>query len=196
MRPRKLIGILHPRLAVVLHDLAMVALAWWLAKILRYTLMHTGVADFLPLEFPLVLAVQGSVFAWTGLYKGLWRFASLPDLWNIVRACLVGTLGIGLVLFLYSRLEGVPRSMFILYPVVLSVLLGGPRLAYRFWKDSRIDLFASRQSQRVIVIGAGRAGETLARDLRRDLRYQLVGFVDDDAALRGARVQGAPVLGA
>jgi FlaA1/EpsC-like NDP-sugar epimerase len=195
MRPRRLIGILHPRLAVVLHDLAMVAFAWWLAKILRYTLMQTGVADFLPLEFPLVLAVQGSVFAWTGLYKGLWRFASLPDLWNIVRACLVGTLGIGLVLFLYSRLEGVPRSMFVLYPIVLSVLLGGPRLAYRFWKDSRIDLFASHKSRRVIVIGAGRAGETLARDLRRDLRYQLVGFVDDDATLRGARVQGAPVLG-
>jgi FlaA1/EpsC-like NDP-sugar epimerase len=195
MRPAKLIGVLHPRLAVVVHDLGMAALAWWLAKFLRYMLLHAGVADFMPLEFPLVLAVQGGVFAWTGLYKGLWRFASLPDLWNIVRASLVGTLGIGLVLFLYTRLDGVPRSTFILYPIVLSILLGGPRLAYRFWKDSRLDLFASRKSQRVIIIGAGRAGETLARDLRRDARYQLVGFVDDDASLRGARLHGIPVLG-
>ena len=195
MRPRSLIGILHPRLAVVVHDLGMVALAWWGAKVLRYLLLHTGHAEFMPLEFPLVLAVQGGVFAWTGLYKGLWRFASLPDLWNIVRAALVGTLGIGLALFLYDRLEGVPRSLFVMYPVVLSILLGGPRLAYRFWKDSRVDLFASRKSRRVIIIGAGRAGEALARDLRRDARYQLVGFVDDDMSLRGSRVHGAPVLG-
>ncbi|RAP57925.1 nucleoside-diphosphate sugar epimerase/dehydratase [Oleiagrimonas sp. MCCC 1A03011] len=196
MRTRRLIGVIHPRLAVVLHDLAMVALAWWLAKALRYVLAHsTGQVDFLPLEFPIVLAVQGAVFAWTGLYKGLWRFASLPDLWNIARAAVVGTLGIGLTLFLYSRLAGVPRSVLFLYPVTLSVLLGGPRLAYRFWKDSRLDLFASQKSRRVLVIGAGRAGETLARDLRRDSRYRLVGFVDDDAALRGARVHGIPVLG-
>ncbi|KGI78436.1 multidrug MFS transporter [Oleiagrimonas soli] len=191
-----MIGVIHPRLAVVLHDLVMVALAWWLAKALRYVLVHTtGHADFLPLEFPLVLVVQGGVFAWTGLYKGLWRFASLPDLWNIARAAVVGTLGIGLMLFLYNRLAGVPRSVFVLYPITLSVLLGGPRLTYRFWKDSRLDLFANRQSQRVLIIGAGRAGETLARDLRRDSRYQLVGFVDDDASLRGARVHGVPVLG-
>ncbi len=195
MRAHKWVGSLHPRLAVVIHDLLMVALAWWAAKTLRYLLLHSGDATFLEMEFPLVLAVQGGVFAWTGLYKGLWRFASLPDLWNILRAALVGTLGIGLALFLYDRLQGVPRSIFVLYPVLLSILLGGPRLAYRFWKDSRLDLFASRQSRRVIIIGAGRAGEALARDVRRDARYQLVGLVDDDPSLRGARVHGVPVLG-
>ncbi len=195
MRGHRLMGVLHPRLAVVLHDLLMVALAWWLAKTLRYMLASHGHADFLPVECLLVLAVQGLTFAWTGLYKGLWRFASLPDLWNIARAAVVGTLGIALVLFLYNRLDGVPRSVFVIYPWILAILLGGPRLAYRFWKDSRLDLLDTRQSRRVIIIGAGRAGETLARDLRRDPHFQLVGFVDDDISLRGARLQGIPVLG-
>lgn len=195
MRMPRLNSIIHPRFAVVLHDLGMVALAWWISKILRYLLVHSGQPDFMPMEFPLVLAVQGGIFAWTGLYKGLWRFASLPDLWNIVRAAILGTLAAGLVLFLYDRLAGVPRSVFLIYPLVLSTLLGGPRLAYRYWKDNRLDIFTSRPGRRVIIIGAGRAGETLARDLRRDSRYQLVGFVDADKSLRGARVHGIPVLG-
>jgi FlaA1/EpsC-like NDP-sugar epimerase len=195
VRTRKLIGIIHPRIAVVMHDLAMVALAWWLAKILRYLLVHTGDPTFPALEFPIVLAVQAGVFAWTGLYKGLWRFASLPDLWNIIRAVVVGTVFIGLLLFLYNRLASVPRSVFVLYPILLSLLLGVPRLTYRFWKDSRLDLFSTQTSQRVIIIGADRAGETLARDLRRDSRYRLVGFVDDNPSLRGTRVHGIPVLG-
>jgi FlaA1/EpsC-like NDP-sugar epimerase len=192
---RKLAVILHPRVAVVLHDLVMVALAWWVAKHLRYAMRPDEIATFLPFEFPLVLLVQGAVFAWTGLYKGLWRFASLPDLWNILRATVVGAAAIGAALFLLYRLEGVPRSMLLVYPVVLAVLLGVPRLAYRYWKDSRVDLFQSSPAKRVLVLGADRAGEALARDLSRDSRYHLVGFVDDNPVLRGARVRGVPVLG-
>src|ERR1700754_324197 len=166
---RKLIGIIHPRSAVVTHDLGMAALAWWIAKSLRYALMpEQSAVEYLPLEFPVVLLVQGAIFTWTGLYKGVWRFASLPDLWNILRAACLGALAIGLAMVLYGRLEGVPRSVLLVYPVVLSVLLGVPRLTYRFWKDSRLDLFQSMPTRRVLVVGAGRAGEALARDLRRD----------------------------
>ncbi|WP_250622783.1 nucleoside-diphosphate sugar epimerase/dehydratase [Pinirhizobacter soli] len=193
---RKLIGIIHPRSAVVTHDLGMAALAWWIAKSLRYALMpEQSAVEYLPLEFPVVLLVQGAIFTWTGLYKGVWRFASLPDLWNILRAACLGALAIGLAMFLYGRLEGVPRSVLLVYPVVLSVLLGVPRLTYRFWKDSRLDLFQSMPTRRVLVVGAGRAGEALARDLRRDSRYSVIGFVDDNPALRGARINGMPVLG-
>ena len=78
-------------------------------------------------ELAVVLAIQGAVFWWTGLYQGVWRFASIPDLWNIVRACVLAALGISLGLFLFNRLEGVPRSVFFIYPVILMVLLGMPR---------------------------------------------------------------------
>lgn len=195
MSMRKAIAAIHPRIAVALHDLLVTALSWWIAKTLRYALMPDAAVAFFAFEFPLVLMVQGLLFTWTGLYKGVWRFASLPDLWNILRAAVLGSFAIGLVLFLYNRLEGVPRSVLLLYPVVLAMLLGGPRLAYRFWKDSRLNLFESKAVKRVLIVGADRAGEALLRDLRRDSRYSVVGFVDDQGNLRGAKIAGYPVLG-
>jgi FlaA1/EpsC-like NDP-sugar epimerase len=195
MSLRKFVGIIHPRIAVVAHDLTMAALAWWIAKLLRYTFKPDDIVSFQLLEFPIVLLVQGLIFRWTGLYKSVWRFASLPDLWNILRAAVVGTVAIYVSLFLYNRLDGVPRSVLLLYPILLAVLLGGPRLAYRFWKDSRTDLLQNRTAKRVMIVGADRAGEVLSRDLRHDSRYVVVGFVDDKASLRGASINGQPVLG-
>jgi FlaA1/EpsC-like NDP-sugar epimerase len=195
MSLRKLVGFIHPRVAVVLHDLLVTALAWWMAKLLRYALRPDEIVSFLPLEFLTVLLVQGLIFRWTGLYKSVWRFASLPDLWNIVRAAVIGALFIGLSLFLYNRLAGVPRSVLLLYPGLLAVLLGAPRLVYRYWKDSRNDLLHNQTVKRVLVVGADRAGEVLSRDLRRDNRYAVVGFVDDKPSLRGASINNHPVLG-
>jgi len=195
MSIRKWVGTVHPRAAVVFHDLLVTALAWWVAKELRYALDPKLIVGFESYEFPIVLLVQGLVYSWTGLYKGVWRFASLPDLWNILRAAIVGTVAIGVSLFLYGRLDGVPRSVLLLYPFVLSLFLGTPRLAYRFWKDSRIDLFVNAKTQRVLIVGADSAGEALSRDLHRDTRYVVVGFVDDRRSLRGARINGKPVLG-
>jgi FlaA1/EpsC-like NDP-sugar epimerase len=196
MKLSELSARIHPRTAVVVHDLAVTVLAWWLANTLRYAMLPYGQQlDLLSWQTLIVLGVQAMTFYWTGLYKGLWRFASVPDLWNILRAVVVGVVVIYLALFLYNRLEGVPRSVLLIYPVLLAILLGGPRLAYRYWKDSQLDLFHARHSHRVLVIGAGRAGETLVRDLHRDSGYIPAGFVDDDATLRGARLQGVPVLG-
>jgi len=195
MSLRKLVGFIHPRVAVVFHDLLVTAVAWWVAKWLRYTLRPDEVFSFQLFEFPLVLLVQGLLFRWTGLYKSVWRFASLPDLWNIVRASVIGALSIGLCLFFYNRLGGVPRSVLLLYPGLLAVLLGTPRLAYRYWKDSRTDLLKGQDVKRVLIVGADRAGEVLSRDLRRDNRYAVVGFVDDKPGLRGASINGRPVLG-
>jgi FlaA1/EpsC-like NDP-sugar epimerase len=192
---RKVAAFIHPRVAVVLHDLVATALAWWISKLLRYALKPDEIVSFMLLEFPIVLLVQGLIFRWTGLYKGVWRFASLPDLWNILRAVLLGALAIGLSLFLYNRLEGVPRSVLLMYPMVLAGLLGLPRLTYRFWKDSRDDLRRGVSIKRVLIVGADRAGEVLSRDLRRDSGYAVVGFVDDRMALRGASINGHPVLG-
>jgi FlaA1/EpsC-like NDP-sugar epimerase len=190
------IAAIHPRLAVVLHDLVMVWLAWYLTNLARFSVEPGAPAVALfAVEVPIVLGAQGLVLWWTGLYRGLWRFASLPDLWNIARAGLFGSLAIALALFLFSRLEGVPRSVLLLYPVSLLVLLGAPRMLYRFWKDSRHDAQHREPARRVLVLGAGRAGETLIRELRRENRYIAVGFLDDNRALRGAKVHGVPVLG-
>ena len=196
MNIRRLIAAVHPRIAVVAHDLVMVWLAWFGTNWLRFNLLpDPPPVPLFGSELPIVLALQGIVLWWTGLYRGLWRFASLPDLWNIARGGVIGALLIALSLFLVSRLEGVPRAVLVLYPVALVALLGAPRLAYRYWKDSRLDLQRRAPSKRVLVLGAGRAGETLVRELRREGEYAAVGFLDDDRALRGAKVHGVPVLG-
>ncbi|HVJ61571.1 MAG TPA: nucleoside-diphosphate sugar epimerase/dehydratase [Tahibacter sp.] len=174
----------------------MVWLAWIVTYAIRYSLLpEPQPVIWFGVEVVLVLAVQALVFWWTGLYKGLWRFASLPDLWNIVRGGIAGALLIAITLFLYNRLSTVPRAVLLIYPAVLVVFLGAPRLAYRFWKDSRLDLFQQSVSERVLVLGAGRAGEALVRDLKRENKYRAVGFVDDNASLRGAKLHGVPVLG-
>ncbi|HEY8011129.1 MAG TPA: nucleoside-diphosphate sugar epimerase/dehydratase [Rudaea sp.] len=196
MRPRSLIAAIHPRLAVVLHDLAMVWLAWIATNLMRYSFAPNLPPPFwFSPETGIVVLVQGLVLWWTGLYKGLWRFASLPDLWNILRAGVLGALGIAVALFLYNRLDTVPRGVLVVYPALLVVFLGVPRLVYRYWKDSRFDLARGIPAKRVLVLGAGRAGETLIRELAHENRYRPVGMLDDNTALRGAKVHGVPVLG-
>ena len=158
------VAAIHPRLAVVVHDMVMVWLAWTAVSVMRWSLAPNPppVAPFGP-EVWFVLAAQGVIFWWTGLYRGLWRFASLPDLWNIAKAAVLGALAIAITLFLYNRLETVPRTVLTVYPLVLSVLLGAPRLLYRYWKDSRLDFTTRAPSQRVLVLGAGRPAKPRPR---------------------------------
>ena len=190
---------LNRRFAVIFHDLLMVVTAWALAFMLRYTIAHVQIEwpQFWN-SLPLVIIVQGLALWWTGLYRSLWRFASIPDLWNITRAALIGVTAIGLFLLFYNRMEGVPRSTLLMYPMLLVFLLGGPRLIYRLWKDYNINpknILHRCDVQRVLILGAGSAAEMLARDMRRAPEYQPVGFLDDNSQLRGAKVQGLPVLG-
>ena len=87
-----------------------------------------------------------------------------------------------------------PRTVLVLYPLALTALLGLPRLLYRTWKDQQL-IRTDKAALRVLVLGAGQAGEALVRDLRRAGAYQPVGFLDDATKLRGSQLQGVPVLG-
>lgn len=188
--------ILSIRFLVIIHDLIMVGLSFTLAYLVRYNFSinethYSILADTLPLVF----ITQGLVLWWSRLYRGVWRFASTPDLWNIFRAALIGALSISLVLFLFNRLEGIPRATLILYPFILMVLLGGPRLIYRVWKDKHLHLVNAQDRKRVVIIGAGRAGEMLSRDMLRDGNFLPIAYLDDNKRLHKAKVHGIQVLG-
>lgn len=184
-----------PRSAVVLHDLVMVWLCWHGLHYLRYSMLGAApVQPWWSVEDAIVLVAQGVVLWQVGLYRGLWRFASVPDLWNLVKAGALGLFAIVLGLFLYNRLDTVPRSVLLMYPFALIGLLGTPRLLYRAWKESTLAR-SDAAAIRVLILGAGRAGEALVRDLHRSGAYQPVGFLDDAVQLRGSKVQGVPVLG-
>jgi len=185
------------RTTVIIYDLVAVSLAWALSLLARFNFEIPAAehVDAALTAFPAVLVVQAVISRYFGLYKGLWRFASLPDLWNIIRAAGLGAVSIALALFVINRLEGIPRSMLILYPIFLIFLLGGPRLAYRLWKDHSLSLRNMSGGSRVIVVGAGTGGEMIVRDMLRDGAYLPVGLVDDDSSLLKARIHGVPVLG-
>lgn len=193
---RERMAALLPRLTVVTHDLAMVWVCWQGLHHLRYALLQDPPSfPFWSNEIAIVLVAQGLVFWRVGLYRGLWRFASVPDLWNILKAALLGLLALALGLALYNRLGTVPRAVLVLYPFVLVGLLGMPRLLYRAWKDNQNSEIKNGVALRVLILGAGRAAEALVRDLRRSGAYQPVGLLDDAARLHGTKLHDVPVLG-
>jgi FlaA1/EpsC-like NDP-sugar epimerase len=184
-----------PRAAVVAHDLFMVWLAWYGLHQFRYAIQpNSPPLPYFSIDIALVLFAQGLVFWRVGLYRGIWRFASVPDLVNIFKASLFGLVAVAVAFVFYNRLGQVPRSVLVLYPIALTALLGMPRLVYRSWKDQSLNR-TNKAAMRVLILGAGRAGEALVRDLRRAGAYQPVGFLDDAAKLRGSYLQGVPVLG-
>jgi FlaA1/EpsC-like NDP-sugar epimerase len=189
----------HPRAAVITHDLVMVAVSWLAAGWIINRGGVPGIIVSLPLflELFLVMMAQGLVLWSTGLYKGLWRFASFPDLWNIVRAATFGTILIIAVLTVFygAQVRQILPAV-LMYPAILFLTLGLPRMFYRFWKDSHFSARAGGAgTERALVLGAGRSGALLERELRHRGAFEVVGFLDDDERLRGAQVHGIPVLG-
>ena len=189
----------HPRAAVIAHDFCMVIVASFVvAWLVESTSEFTFSSNFTALMgLSIILVLQGSVLWATGLYKGLWRFASFPDLWNIARASAFGTVAIVMVMALVKGPSiGQWMPTVLIYPVVLFVLLGLPRMCYRFWKDSQTKISPKEKNlKKVLIIGAGRSGAMLEKELRRRGGFDVIGFLDDDNRLLGAQVHGIPVLG-
>ncbi len=181
---------------IILHDCFMTLIAWQLSWWLRFNFDFPYFNWELSLySLPLVLIVQSLVYQRFKLYKGIWRFASIPDLWNIFRASVIGVLSIILVFFISIRLEGIPRSILVLYPILLMFLLGGPRLTYRMWKDHSLKINAGKQRRSVLVVGAGAAADILVRDMLREGSLLPVALVDDNPKLKGFEIHGVEVVG-
>lgn len=124
----------------------------------------------------------------------MWRFASVPHLIRILKAVFLGSLLVAVLAALATRLAGVPRSVFFLYPVLLIAGLSLPRLFYRWFKERHFSL-RRKEGKRVVIIGAGQAGELLLRDLMHREEYLPIGFVDDDKTKQRREIHGVKVLG-
>ncbi|MBI3526313.1 MAG: polysaccharide biosynthesis protein [Betaproteobacteria bacterium] len=184
-------------LLVILHDLAAAALAWALAYWLRFNFdIPPTYQQSLLTTLASVVILQGGI-AWSfGLYRGLWRFASLPDLKRIIFAGAAGALTVPLLLYMLQQLSDVPRSVLVLYPILLVLFMGVSRFLYRSWKDGHLQGFRAVVGEPVLVLGAGDAALTLIRDLARSRQWLVVGLLDDDTAKHRRLLHGVPVLGA
>ncbi len=183
------------------HDVAMAALSFVASLYLRLGGDILGyeprLTAFYTLSFTLIAAC---VFLLTGLYRGIWRYASLPDLFNIARAVSLTVLVFLPVSFVLTRLEALPRSTLLIEWFVLTALLGAPRLAYRLFKDRGLDHILARARHRsvpVLLISAKDGAETFIREMMRDPRavYRVVGVLADTPSRVGREIYRVPVLG-
>ena len=185
--------VLHLRIAVVCHDLVMVWLAWMAGFYIRYSIWpDSPELIFWSSEIMMVMLIQGLISFRFNMYRGLWRFASMPDLINLVKSATVGTLIIALFFFLLNRLEGIPRSVLLMYPVLLLLLWGGPRITYRLWKDKYFNL-NSGTIPRAIVIGAGHLADAFIRNATSSRSCHVLSIIDDSQALKGAQLRGVKI---
>jgi len=181
-------------LAAAAHDLVASVLAWLIAFWLRFNLDIPP--DYLRIaivSLAFVLPINAAVFWGFGLYRGIWRFASLPDLRRIISAVVVVSIAIPTALFMLQI--GVPRSVLIMNPVFLIMLMGGSRLAYRAWKERALGSLLPSQREPVFVIGAEEAAVNLIKELSRSPQWHVVGVFDEDATKLGRQLHGVNILG-
>ncbi len=179
-----------------LHDFTAAVLAWILAYLLRFNFNIP--AQFMPsLLYIAAWAVPLQVFCFLqfGLYKGVWRFASLPDLQRVLKAIFVAALIIVAVLFMLKPQNFVPRSVLILNPLLLVLMVGGSRLLYRAWKDYALYGQTYKSGKPVLLLGAGEAAIALVKDLARSPEWRVVGMLDDHQSMHGRQLHGVKVLG-
>jgi FlaA1/EpsC-like NDP-sugar epimerase len=185
------------RLLVFAHDLVAAALAWILGYWLRFNLDIPP--DFMAImvhRLPLVLAVHAAIFWTLGLYRGLWRYASLPDIRRILIAVGIAALAVPAAIALLGFGDGVPRSVYLIAPPFLALVMGGNRLAYRGWREGRlVALVAKPHAAPVLVLGGGAVAVSLLKDLAVSATWRVVGVLDDDPEKRGTELIGVKVLG-
>ena len=184
-----------------LHDVLMAALSFALALYLRVgdemLTKEPRLNILYGVSFTLIAAV---IFLLTGLYRGIWRYASVPDLFNIARAATLTELVFLPVMFLFTRLDTLPRSFLLIDWLVLIALLGGPRLGYRAFKDRGLDHLLERgRGARVpvLLISTKEGADTFIRETVRDPNavYRVIGMLSDTPSRVGRDIYGVPVLG-
>lgn len=180
----------------ILHDMVASAIAWILAYSLRFNFE-------LPVNFNVemqqtllwVVPLQLAIFWQFGLYRGIWRYASLNDLRRIVMAVLLAAITIPFVLWMLRSGLIVPRSVLVLNPLLLILFMGGSRILYRMWKETRFQGRMNLSGEPVLVLGAGDAAVALSKDLAKNPSWQLLGFLDDDTNKKNCILNGVKVLG-
>ncbi|MBL8529658.1 MAG: polysaccharide biosynthesis protein [Burkholderiales bacterium] len=180
----------------MLHDIAAAACAWMLSYWLRFNLdVPPEYAQNLVQTLPWVVVLQAVCFHGFGLYRGMWRYASLPDLKRIALAVGLAALAVPLLVYMLQLARPVPRSVLIIDPVLLLLIMGGSRILYRGWKERRLYNIAAMSGRPVLVLGAGDAAVTLIKELTRSTEWRVVGLLDDDTRKTGLFLQGLRILG-
>lgn len=183
------------RTIVFFYDAFAICVAWIFSFYLRFdfSVIPTTTLQASLRVLPIILLLQLCSCYSFNLYRGYWRFSSMPDLLRVMKAVITGSLLIAIVLF-FLKDNAIPRTIIPLYAMLSLMLLGGARFVYRWLRDYKT-FFQYRE--RVLIVGAGQAGETLVRDLIKNSEKKIKPtlFVDDAAEKQGREVHGVRVKG-
>ena len=186
----------NPRsMLAMLHDLVAATLAWIFAYWLRFNFEPPPrFVDEMLYTLAWVVPLQGIIFWYFGLYRGLWRYASVVDLRRISLALLTAAAFIPLTIWMFRINVVVPRSVLIIDPILLLLMMGGSRFVYRLWREHN-ERNLNNLGEPVLVLGAGSAAVALSKELSRSREWRLVGFLDDDTTKHGRALNEIKVLG-
>ncbi len=185
------------RFAALIHDFFVSVFAWCVAYLLRFNFK-------IPVEFTtsiwqvalFAIPIQVLFYIQFGLYKGVWRFASIPDLKRILKAIVLSAITIVTLLYMFKPdYIVVPRSVLVLNPLLLMLFMGGSRFIYRSWKEHQLYGPNQIRGEPVLVLGAGDAAIALLKDLERSREWRVIGLLDDNVNMHGREIMGVKVLG-
>jgi len=184
------------RFVEVLVDFALITASFGIAYLLSVNGQGTtSQRHIFEVSLPVVLAARYLAFIPFGLYRGISRYAGARDAASVV-AAVAGSEVLAFAFVAATRsFDGFPRSVFVIDAFVCGTLIG----ISRFWERAVVRVIASlrgrNERRRTLIVGAGRSGRSLLRELRETPGEHVVGFIDDDLALRRRRIQGVAVVG-
>ncbi len=183
------------RFVTYFYDFFVVVASWFLANLFRFNfeIFSSGFMSSLDI-LPLVIFLQLGALALFRLDRIIVQFISLHDVVRILQSSLSATLTIYLLTIMLEQIQDIPFTTFLLDSIFMVVFLGGGRLVYLLFREG---VKPKGEGLRTLIIGAGRAGEILARELLREGQrtYFPVGFLDDDRDKQGKEILGIRVLG-
>ncbi|MCF8111437.1 MAG: polysaccharide biosynthesis protein [Desulfobacteraceae bacterium] len=198
---------------VLFADIALIAVSLYAAYLIRFELDIPGRHWSLFFQvLPVALIIKPALFYFFDLYHGMWRYTSIADLINVIKAAFASTLLIIFLLLLINRFAGYSRSVFIIDLLLTVILISGFRVAVRFYFESITEGMNPREvmkniagrlihvpadQKKLLIIGAGDCGEKMFREIRDNahLKYKVVGFIDDNPTKIGKKIHGVPVRG-
>ena len=184
------------RLIEVAVDFALISASFTAAFIIR--LEGTGVPEqrhVFNLALPVVLVARYVFFLVFGLYRGVWRYAGARDAASVLGAVALSEGAAFGFIWLTVPWAGFPRGMFVIDLLLCSLLIGASRFWERAVAHALRSLVGQGGQRRLLIVGAGRSGRSLLRELKETKGERVIGFVDDDPTLRRRRIQGVPVVG-
>lgn len=181
------------RLIAVAMDVVLCVVSVWLAFSIRI-----GAWDLISpaVGMAIAVAVPSWLLAarWCGVYRSIIRFAGGRTMIDLAVACLLLSLPM-MTIFMFVGIPHIPRTIGVLQPLLLMLLLALSRIAIRYAIVDVLHVVRQRQGSRVAIYGAGKAGQQLGFAIRHDGNASLVCYLDDDAGLIGHRIDGVPIFG-